>query len=116
MQIFSQYTDGESIMEALLKISNPEELRNILQFFDAQVFTLQQEKEYRLLKQKLFNSIIRPADDIKSTAIIYRLGTFMTYFMVDNNTRVWDDSLINQFDSYLWNDDQALISSRLADL
>jgi len=116
MQIFSQYTDGESIMEALLKISNPEELRNILQLFDAQIFTPQQEKEYRLVKQKLFNSIIGPSDDIKSTANIYRLGTFMTYFMVDNNTRVWSDGLINQFDSYLWDDDQALISSRLVDL
>ena len=46
------------------------------------------EGQYSQIKQELYFQVINPSDDIKSTENIYRIGTFMTYFMVDNNRKV----------------------------
>ena len=74
------------------------------------------ERKYSQVKQDLYIQVIDPSDDIKSTENIYRIGTFMTYFMVDNNTRVLFDNLINTFDMYIWDEDLSVVSQRLQDL
>lgn len=83
---------------------------------DDQAMPRSLERSYSALKQQLFTQVINPSDDIKSSENIYRVGTFMTYFMVDNNIRVVSDNLINQFDAYIWDEDTSITTQRLQDL
>jgi len=74
------------------------------------------EKALNNITEELYTAVIAPTDKIKNQENIYRLGTFMTYYMVDNNRRVWADNLINGFDQYIWDKDYSLITQRLQKL
>lgn len=51
----------------------------------------------------LYSAILNPSDDIKSDEAIYRIGTFLKYYITENNKRLLEDSLVTQFDTYIYN-------------
>jgi len=63
------------------------------------------KKAARSSIMSIYTNIASPADEYKSKAIIYRLGTFLKYFITENNKRIYEDSLITLFDKYIYNDD-----------
>lgn len=62
--------------------------------------------ELKTLAQKsrlnLYSWILNPKKEFKSDAIIYRLWTFLKYFISENNKRLYEDSLISSFDLYVY--------------
>jgi hypothetical protein len=52
--------------------------------------------------KKLYQTILRPSAELRNDGIIYRIGTFLTFFISRNNARYYDDSLIFQLDRYFW--------------
>jgi len=68
------------------------------------------------LSQDLHELVIYPPREYKSNKNIYRVGTFMKYFISDNNSRVWDDALLNKFDSYVYDEDTDITKERLEKL
>jgi hypothetical protein len=62
------------------------------------------KREAKRIRNKLYKVIIHPSSDMKSNAIIYRVGTFMKYFISDNVYRLYDDSLLFNFDKYMYDE------------
>lgn len=62
----------------------------------------QQAKKSRL---NIYSWILTPKNEYKSDAVIFRLGTFLKYFINDNNARLYEDGLITSFDLYLYDKD-----------
>jgi len=56
--------------------------------------------EARSLKGMAFEEILYPSTDNRNTEKVYRMGTFLTYYVTQNRTRFYDDSLINAFETY----------------
>gem|GEM_PF-6442118 len=57
------------------------------------------------IRKDMYVNILSPSTDYKSDAIVYRLGTFLKYFVTENNYRLYDDSLVFHFDDYIYNKD-----------
>ena len=53
----------------------------------------------------IYSEILYPKKDIENTANIYRIGTFMTYFIHKNRSRYYEDSLIQNFQTYFYEED-----------
>ena len=45
----------------------------------------------------IYKWILAPQDAYKNTTGIYRIGTFLKYHIINNNTRLFEDSLIFNF-------------------
>jgi len=61
----------------------------------------------RSAKQSLNNiykNISNPSEEYKNTTGIYRIWTFLKYHISENNKRLLEDSLIFQFNDYIYND------------
>lgn len=116
IEIFSSVDEQNQLLPVIARIESSEELNNLIQSLDTFSFPRSVERSYNNLKQDIFSAIIHPSDRYQSNKNIYRLGTFMTYFMVENNTRVWSDNLLNAFDAYVWDEDIWTITERLQKL
>lgn len=53
----------------------------------------------------LYKTILYPQKELRNTAWIYRIGTFLTYFIDNNRSRYYEDSLIDSFDKYFYDAD-----------
>lgn|GEM_PF-416789 len=53
----------------------------------------------------LYKTILYPTKEQRNTAGIYRIGTFLTYFIDNNRSRYYEDSLIMSFDKYFYDID-----------
>lgn len=54
----------------------------------------------RKLKSMAYENLLYPSADNRNTEKIYRMGTFLTYYINENRTRFYDDSLIGAFELY----------------
>mgnify|MGYP006939811575 CR=1 FL=1 len=57
--------------------------------------------------QDIYSGISNPKEEFKNKKWIYRIGTFLKYHISENNVRLLEDSLVTQFDNYIytWNID-----------
>ncbi len=51
----------------------------------------------RKVKEMAYGEILYPNADNRNSEKIYRMGTFLTYYISQNRSRFYDDSLITQF-------------------
>lgn len=111
---FAENNYPEDFKKAVEQVDSITKLNDILSFF---VYSEEMKKnipaiEYQKLKQKLsairsdiYKNIVSPDKESKSDAIIYRMWTFLKYFITENNYRLIEDSLIFIFDDYVYNKD-----------
>lgn len=67
----------------------------------------------RDILNSLYNQILYPPKDNRNTDKIYRIGTFLTYFISQNRERYYDDSLVFNFDKYFYNKDPNVTIERM---
>lgn len=82
----------------------------------SQMDTLSVQAEARAVRGDMYNTVLYPAKDMKNTAGIYRIGTFLTYFIDNNRSRYYDDSLVFNFDKYFYNKDPNTTVDRMQKL
>lgn len=58
-------------------------------------------KEAKTLKELAFKRILYPNQDNRNPEKIYRIGTFLSYYITENRSRFYEDSLIFGFDTYI---------------
>lgn len=58
--------------------------------------------DVRMLGQHIYSSVLYPPKDNENNGGIYRIGTFMTYLINNNNKRYLDDSLVMLFNGYFY--------------
>lgn len=63
------------------------------------------KKEAKNLRTQLYKNVLYPKNEFKNTAWIYRIGTFLRYFITDNYKRLYEDSLVFSFDKYFYDDE-----------
>lgn len=56
------------------------------------------------IRIKLFRIILKPDSSFKNTGNVYRIWTFLKYYIVDNNKRLLWDNLIEFFPKYLYDE------------
>lgn len=71
---------------------------------------IQKSKKYEILHNhakksldKIYAWILNPEEKFKNTVWIYRIWTFLRYYISENNKRLYEDSLVMNFDTYIHN-------------
>jgi hypothetical protein len=62
-------------------------------------------KQVEELQQRLYEDIIFVSKEEGNTENIHRIWTFLKYYISENNTRFYEDSLLTRFNDYLYDDD-----------
>lgn len=78
--------------------------------------TLSLQAEARTVLAKLYETVLYPTKEEKNTAGIYRIGTFLTYFIDNNRSRYYDDSLVTQFGKYFYDTNPDIAVERMKKL
>jgi len=60
------------------------------------------EKSAHRTKLALFAWILKPSKDFRNTSWVYRVWTFLKYFISGNYYRLYEDSLLDKFDLYFY--------------
>lgn len=61
----------------------------------------------------LYQKILYPSPENLNNLGIYRVGTFMSYFIQNNRSRFFDDSLINEFQAMLYDENSNTALDRM---
>lgn len=72
--------------------------------------------ESRKTKERIYDALLYPKQGNRNTEKIYRMGTFMTYYITQNRTRYYDDSLISAFGAYFIGKDRDATAENLKKL
>lgn len=54
------------------------------------------------LRNELYFNVLYPNDEFKNESWVYRIWTFLKYFITNNQKRLLEDNLINTFDNYFY--------------
>lgn len=65
------------------------------------------------LREQIYQDILFPVQENASDAVIYRIGTFLKYYIHSNHSRILEDSLVTTFDTYYYDDNYDLIYERM---
>ncbi len=75
--------------------------------------TLSAKKAAISLREEIYNDILHPSQEDISKSAIYRIGTFLKYYINSNHDRILEDSLVTVFDSYYYDQDHDLTYERM---
>ena len=64
----------------------------------------------------LYKKILYPTRETRNNTGIYRIGTFMTYFIQNNRSRYYDDSLLSAFQTYFYDKNTDVAIDRMKKL
>ena len=73
-------------------------------------------KEARTVRELAYKRILYPNADNTNTEKIYRIGTFLSYYITNNRSRFYEDSLVSGLDTYISNGDREAAASNIAKL
>ncbi|MDQ1343294.1 MAG: hypothetical protein QG650_13 [Patescibacteria group bacterium] len=67
-------------------------------------------------RKKLYDEVLYPSKENRNQATIYRIGTFLTYFISENRKRYLEDSLVQSFGEYVYDENSDVTVERLKKL
>lgn len=73
-------------------------------------------KEAQNMRESLYNSTLYPTSDNKNTKWIYRIWTFLKYFISENQSRFLEDSLVTEFHKYIFDSNRNKAVDRMKKL
>ncbi|MDD5213557.1 MAG: hypothetical protein PHG82_03990 [Candidatus Gracilibacteria bacterium] len=113
----------ENLKKFLANINTAEDLDNLLKEIQTQEIkgadtitmqTLRQEASQ--MRETLYDTVLYPTKDMKNEEGIYRIGTFLTYFISENRKRFLDDSLVMEFHKYIYDTNPDIAIERIKKL
>lgn len=117
-QILSKYQMNQEVFEYLSTVTDIQSLESfalqILMINDPSISLMQ--KEFEEILENLYNDITYPNNSIASQQKIFKIGTFMKYFIYKNNERIHDDGLLTDFNTYIYDADSQISIERLKKL
>lgn len=66
--------------------------------------------------ENIYKSIINPKSEFKNKDYIYRVWTFLKYYISENNNRLLEDSLLFKFNDYIYSENEKETISRMKKL
>lgn len=82
----------------------------------SQIDSLSLQGEARNMVNELYKTVLYPTNELKNTGGIYRIGTFLTYFIDNNRSRYYDDSLVFSFGKYFYDTNPDIAIERMKKL
>ena len=67
-------------------------------------------------RKSFYEAVLYPSPSQRNQATIYRIGTFLTYFISENRKRYLDDSLVMSFHDYVYDKNSEITVQRLKKL
>ncbi len=64
-------------------------------------------------RKAIFTWILNPKKQYQNNSWIYRIWTFLKYFIVWNDHRLYEDSLLTKFDKYFYSKNYDLVAERM---
>lgn len=127
--LFNLNIDKEKRKEFLEKYISPEIVLKIPSILESDIITiitilniLSENEENELYnvakysKEKLYKNISYPDDYFKNKEKIYRVWTFLRYYVSENNNRLLEDSLLFTFNDYIYSENLDLTIDRFQKL
>lgn len=74
---------------------------------------LKLKKDAKKTRLKIYDLVLNPDEKYKNKSWIYRIWTFLKYYISENNSRLYEDSLLTKFDKYFYNDNYDLWVSNM---
>lgn len=115
-KILASNLNGEQNLGKLQQILSEVTRTDLTKLGLSQMDTISLQSEARALLGNLYETILYPSKDMKNTAGIYRIGTFLTYFIDNNRSRYYDDSLVTQFGKYFYDTNPDITIGRMEKL
>ena len=97
-------------IEALLKEVVSTDLTKIWADYNTE---LQIKTEAKNILENMYLEVLNPPKDNQNSGWIYRIWTFLTYFISNNRDRYYDDSLVSSFDKYFYNENSDITVERM---
>lgn len=103
---FQKNSDGKNLVDLVKNVSSINELHSLLE----QIYTSQDIKDVALknralsIIQDIYTSVLTPKTEYRNHEKVFRVGTFMKYYITDNNSRVYEDSLLFALKKYLYSE------------
>lgn len=93
-----------------IDIYNVAQLEQVLREMKRAQSLVQIHPEVSKSLTNLYKWILHPNETFKNDKNIYRIGTFLRYYISDNHNRIYDDWLIMNFYTYIlwWNPDESV--------
>lgn len=114
---------NENLVKILEKITIAEDLDNLLKEIQTQdiswadALTMQNlRQEANKLREALYDATLYPTKETKNKEWIYRIGTFLKYFISENQSRFLDDSLVIEFHKYIYDENPDIAIERIKKL
>lgn len=82
----------------------------------SQMDTINLQTEAHTILDNLYQMVLYPNKDVRNTGGIYRIGTFLTYFIDNNRSRYYDDSLVTNHDKYFYDPNPDITVGRMEKL
>lgn len=120
LSLLEKYSLQQEVLDAVGNLQSANDYNNFISQLlsintvDETVQKLQ--KELIQLSEKFYEDLINPNEKFLSHSNIYRIGTFMKYFIARNNERLLEDSLVTQFDTYFYDVNSETTFSRMKEL
>ena len=69
--------------------------------------------EVKNFQEILYTQVLYPKDVFKNSGWVYRIGTFLKFFISENTTRMYEDSLLTNFDTYFSDKNEDVVLDRM---
>ena len=104
-------------------VANANSVKWLLEFFDwieslqnKDIELIVLKSELKSIRRDMYNRVIYPEKENRNHSSIYRMWTFMKYFISENNSRLLEDNLITKFDKYIYDENPDITVSRMKTL
>ncbi len=65
------------------------------------------------IMDEMYKQVLSPEKNNRNTAGIYRIGTFYTYFVQNNRSRFYEDSLVTNFQTYFYDENPEVVAEKM---
>ncbi len=114
LEVLDDTPYSENLVPQIQSITNLAQLHGVIvQLSSLELWDEKYNTQLTDIRQSLYEDIVYVWEDIKNTGKIYRVGTFMKYFISENNIRILEDSLLAQFQDYIYDTDTNITLERL---
>lgn len=114
--IIEKLPDAQEFIATIQMIQSTPQLVDLLSQLSRYSLSPQVDEEIQILRQELYEMVMNTPKELKNDAIVYRVGTFLKYFISENHNRVFEDSLLVTFDTYLADTNQDIAFERFKKL
>ena len=111
LEIVDDIPDSETLISAIQNVSSISSLDKIFNLLIKNT-SWEGTSKIEKLQQKMYEEIITPSDERESTSYIFRVGTFLKYYIHESYNRFLEDDLLTSFWSYFYDEDNAVITQR----